>query len=264
MNLINANARSLGPKLTSLVDCFDQKNVSIACLTETWFQANSVSLEDNLRDLSDNHCLSVIHRTRSARAPNGRFYGGVAVVYRQKNCTFKQFDLVNPEDYEVLAAVGKVTGFKGKVAIISAYIPPNYTTMRAASAQEYISDVVGEIKRQFNDCWIFLAGDFNQWGISTITNEHNDIKLVRTEPTRGNLTIDLCCTNFHRSITESYTLEPLEDEFGSKSDHRIVFVSASPPLLQKSLSLTHTGISPTREKLSLKTGSQAATGARST
>ena len=38
LSFINANARSLRPKLDSLDDCFQEKRLNFATLTETWFQ----------------------------------------------------------------------------------------------------------------------------------------------------------------------------------------------------------------------------------
>ena len=95
---------------------------------------------------------------------------------------------------------------------------------------------MGEAKRSFQDCWIVLAGDFNQWGVDVILEEHPDLTVVSTGPTRGDRTIDLCLTNFNRSIAESGTLEPLESEMGQASDHRMVFFSArSPKALTKKI-----------------------------
>lgn len=37
---------------------------------------------------------------------------------------FSEFPVVNPNNHEVLAAVGSLTGLKEKVFIIAAYLPP--------------------------------------------------------------------------------------------------------------------------------------------
>lgn len=39
--VINTNARSIGPKKQALVDCFDEHNLDIGIITETWLQANT-------------------------------------------------------------------------------------------------------------------------------------------------------------------------------------------------------------------------------
>ena len=38
MNIINANARSLNNKVQSLIDVFDEYDLSAAIITETWFK----------------------------------------------------------------------------------------------------------------------------------------------------------------------------------------------------------------------------------
>ena len=123
LSFINTNARSLGPKLQLLADCFNEKHIDIATVTETWFQAN-VSTQDLVVELSDRFSLGMLTREREDRARNGRHYGGVALVYRKSTSSFKAFPLHNPEGFEVLAAVGKVTGVKGKIFAISCYAPP--------------------------------------------------------------------------------------------------------------------------------------------
>ena len=96
-----------------LIDCFDETGIDLAFLTETWLK-DSTEHRDMLKDLADGHNLSVIARNRKATV-SGRAYGGVAVVSRNSTCTLKEFELVNPNNYEVVAAVGKIRGVKGRV-----------------------------------------------------------------------------------------------------------------------------------------------------
>lgn len=147
----NTNARSLAPKVRSLYDCFAEKRVDFAILTETWYQ-NNRQLPHILAEYSSNFSLEAIVRNRTNTANNGRSYGGVAFIYRKARCSFKQFPLVNPEDFEVLATVGKITGIKHKFFILSVYAPPNLPAARASALLEYISDVIGEAKRSIEDC----------------------------------------------------------------------------------------------------------------
>ena len=152
-------------------------------MTETWFQQASSSLEENLRDLTDENKLNIMHRTRTHAATNGRLHGGVAIVSRQKTSTFKPFELINTDDFEVLAAIGKVSGFQEKFVVIAVYLPPNYTTMRAVDALLFLSDVVAEAKRKVEDCRRLIGGDFNQWDATVITDEHPDIAIREHGPT---------------------------------------------------------------------------------
>ena len=80
--------------------------------------------------------------------------------------------------------------------MIAACILPNYTTGRAHECIDYISDLVGEIKRKFENCMITVAGDFNQWTIGTIVTEHPDPKEVEHGPTRVDRMIDKFFVNY--------------------------------------------------------------------
>ena len=223
--LINTNARSLGPKVEALYDCFQDKRVDLAFLTETWYQ-NDRMLNDRLDEFSHRFALGAIVRNRTSIAANGRAYGGVALLYRKSSASFKEFPLTNPDGHEVLAAVGKVTGIKGKVFCIVAYAPPNITQLKARQMIEYLSDLVGEAKRSFEDCSVILAGDFNQWPVNEVMDDHPDLTEVPHGPTRGDRSIDRTLVNFGRAVKEAGTLPPLETEDGRASDHRVAWAIA--------------------------------------
>ena len=99
----------------------------------------------------------------------------MAFVYRKSRASFKQFELANPEDFEVLATIGKVHGIKGKMFVLSVYAPPNLPSNRAKQLIEYLSDVTGEAKRTFEDFSIVVAGDFNQWQVQDVLLDHPDL-----------------------------------------------------------------------------------------
>ena len=234
LSLINTNSRSLGAKLESLADCFEEKGLDFASITETWFQ-DGRTIGEIAADLEDNHDLIMITRNRNRRALNGRQYGGVALVYRKKNSSFKDFPLHNPLGHEVLACIGRVYGNKGRVAVITCYAPPNLTSPQAQSLVDYLSDVTGEIKRKFPEVTIVISGDFNQWSIAELIADHPDLTEVDYGPTRGDRAIDRTLVNFGRSVVESNTLPPLETEEGRASDHRIAFARAVFPREEKKL-----------------------------
>ena len=75
-------------------------------------------------------------------------------------CNFKELQLDNPNNFEVLPAIGSVQGLSRKVALLGCYIPPNYTTARAASCLRYIEELVIELKRRLKDPMIIVSGDF--------------------------------------------------------------------------------------------------------
>ena len=222
---INTNARSLRPKLEALFDCFQEKLLDIAIITETWSQGES-DCDDIRNQLDGNYSLNMIARSRNVAARNGRRYGGVGIVYRKSTVSMKEFVLHNPEAYEVVGAIAKVHGVQGKFLVLGCYLPPNITPVRARANIEYISDVINEAKRLHEDCCVIVAGDFNQWPAHDIAAEHPDLVEIKHGPTRNGREIDRSFVNFNRSLVEYGTSEPLDTEEGSDSDHRIAWARA--------------------------------------
>ena len=220
LTAITANARLLVPKLESLFDCMSERSVDFAVITETWLQPGK-QLEDIKDELSNAYSLTLIARCRAQAAQNSRTYGGVAFVYRQSRGSFKEFVIANPNNYEVLATVGKIAGIKSKIFCLPCYAPPNMGSLRARGMTEYISDLVAEAKRLYGDVLVLISGDFNQWSVHDMLQDHPDMAEVSHGPTRQGRYIDRSFVNFNRSVVGSGTSVPLEDEDGRESDHRV-------------------------------------------
>ena len=152
-------------------------------MTETWLQEDT-EMAEIIQELDAGHGLFTFLKNRPTAAANGRKYGGVAIITNQVRASYKPFPLANPLDYEVVAATTKMKGI-GRVAIIGAYMPPNMPAAGAHDCIEYISDLIGELKRKYEDCNVIVAGDFNQWPIERLLNEHPDMKEVAHGPTRN-------------------------------------------------------------------------------
>ena len=74
---------------------------------------------------------------------------------------------------------------------------------------------------------IVVAGDWNQWPIEHVCQEHTDLTEVDHGPTRKDGKIDKFLVNFGRQIRESDTLPLLDDGFGRASNHWICYFKAS-------------------------------------
>ena len=60
LTIINTNARSLCPKITSLIDCMDELEGTVAVVTETWL-ADGEPLEADVADLVRGAGLGLIY-----------------------------------------------------------------------------------------------------------------------------------------------------------------------------------------------------------
>ena len=98
--------RTLGPcvKKLTLLDCFDELEADVAIITETWFTSGS-SLDKDIEDLRLGSGLGLLVRNRDPGA-RGHSHGGVGIAFRSSMCTFRHLLIHNPDNFEVLAAIG--------------------------------------------------------------------------------------------------------------------------------------------------------------
>ena len=195
---INTNARSICPKINSLIDAFCELDAAAAVITETWL-ADGELLEEDRQDLLLGDGLSMICKNRK-RDSRGMAYGGVAVFFREEVCNFKQISIAGREDYEVVIAAGSMRGHQGKVVIVAAYILPNCNTATATGCIDYVNGSIVEIKQRYKDPYIIVSGDFNQWPIENAMQDFLDMREIEARPTRGSRTIDRTLTP-HGSMT---------------------------------------------------------------
>ena len=240
ITVLNTNARSLCPKIESMIDCFDEMQATIGVITETWL-ADGDSLAEDIADLSAGAGIGLVCLNREPNAL-GVAHGGVAVAYNTNKCTMRRLDLPNPEKYEVLVTLATLPGYSRKLVTIACYLPPNYPVARGRGALSHVEDVVQEVKRQYKDPFILVAGDYNQWDIASALQDFPDLREADVGPTRKDRCLDRIFTNFGRAISTSGTVPPLEVEAGAQgtmSDHRVAYVTAQLPKLRQFEWLTY-------------------------
>ena len=160
INIINTNARSLCPKIDSLIDCFEELDVTLGIVTETWL-ASGESLDKDIQELTNGAGLSMICHNRETNA-RGIAHGGVAVLASTSACSLKRLELPNPGNFEVLVTLSTLPGYSRKLVTVACYLPPNYPVAKGKEALEHIEDVVRQIKSGYKDPFIVVGGDFNQ------------------------------------------------------------------------------------------------------
>lgn len=123
LTVVNTNARSLCPKTESLIDCFGELSVDIAIITETWLKVGP-ELDQFSSDFELGAGLSSLHLCRDPNPVTGVAHGGVSIINKKCAGKFREYAHPNPENFEILAAVGNFHGTARKVIIIAVYIPP--------------------------------------------------------------------------------------------------------------------------------------------
>ena len=154
INIINTNARSLCPKIDSLIDCFEELDVTLGVVTETWL-ADGESLDRDVRDLAKGAGLGMVCLNRRAN-DRGVAHGGVAVIHNTAACTLTRLELPNPEGFEVLITLSCLPGHARKLLTVACYLPPNYPVQKGKEALDHIENVVLELKRRYRDPFILV------------------------------------------------------------------------------------------------------------
>ena len=190
-NFVLANARSLRPKLYSLIDTLEQIDGHIAVITETWFR-DTEELSSILRDAEDVTGYGFIRRDRFQATGQDTRGGGVAIVYRKSNFEMTQLKVTGK--HEIVAALGRRTGQKRKLITIGAYITPAADADTSKDFLNTLGDTVRRFKSKYCSPYFVIAGDFNKRQIAKELKEFTDLKLVKTGPTRGANTLDLIFT----------------------------------------------------------------------
>jgi len=230
LTVMNTNARSLCPKVSSLIDNLANLNCHLGVVTETWL-ADGETLQADLQDLQDGTGYSMLTLNRPANA-RGVSHGGVAVVTRDSRVSAKKFKFHNPHGYELLAVTSKITGQYRRLFTLACYLPPNMKADASKDCMQLIVDVIHEAKRKLDQPLILVAGDFNQFKVERYLAEHVDLGEISAGPTRGSKTIDRMFTNFKEH--ESGVVAALQsDGDGSDSDHRVMYASTLLPLRNK-------------------------------
>ena len=136
-----------------------------------------------------------------------------------------------PSKHEVLAAVGRRVGQRKKIVVVITYIPPYYNADQKRSLFKYMNDCILKIKSKYryDDPYIICGGDFNRRDFRTSVAEYPEIKPVLTEPTRGNVVLDILASNFNESLTDSGVTESISNADGVRMDHLTVFASYRMP-----------------------------------
>ena len=130
--IVNTNARSLCPKIHSLVDCFSELRTDIAIITETWL-TSGVLLDEDIEDLRLGAGIGLLVRNRNPGA-RGFAHGGVAIAFHELTCSFRPIPINKPDHYKVLVALGNIPGHSRKMLVIAVYMPPGDPVVRGTDA----------------------------------------------------------------------------------------------------------------------------------
>ena len=213
--LLLTNARSLSPKISSLITCFREHGLDFAMVTESWLKDGEV-LDRDVIDLEWGTDLKIIYKNRPKNAAGRRRVGGgVSIIYSKSKCSLKERRVVGNK-FELVLAVGRVGKLPRQVAVICVYLEPKIKVAELAELCELLAREILSLKAK-GDPLIFLGGDMNRKSLDDALQDFPDIVQQNFDPTRGDACLDILFSN---CSTLSPTMwPPLETANGVKSDH---------------------------------------------
>ena len=213
--LLLTNARSLSPKISSLITCFHEHNLDFAMVTESWLKDGEV-LDKDVIDLEWGTDLKIIYKNRpKSAAGRRRVGGGVSIIYSKSKCSLKERRVVGNK-FELVLAVGRVGRLPRQIAVICVYLEPKIKVAELSELCELLAREILSLKAK-GDPLIFLGGDMNRKSLEDALQDFPDIVQQNFDPTRGDACLDILFSNC--STLSSAMWPPLETMNGTRSDH---------------------------------------------
>ena len=216
--MLITNARSLSPKIESLQNNFETHELDFALVTESWLN-DGETLNKDVIDLEHGTGLKILYKNRPRRAAGvRRVGGGVSIIFNKNRCNLRERK-ISGNNFELVAASGRVGKLARQVVIFCVYITPQ---MRVADQNELYDVINSEILslKSSADPLIFIGGDLNHRDLDEAVGDFPDIKRVNFEPTRGPACLDVLYSN--AAIIKDRVWPPLQSMEGNRSDHSCV------------------------------------------
>ena len=217
------NARSLSPKIESLHTYFEEHELDFAMITESWLKDGSV-LDRDVVDLEHGADLKIIYKNRPRTGLGARKVGGgVSIIFEKNKCNFRERKVVG-NNFELVAAVGKIGKIKRQIAILCMYIEPRTKVGDLEKLNELLSREILSLKAG-GDPLFFIGGDLNKKSIDVAMADFPDIRRINHLPNRGNACLNVLFSN-SSSLTER-VWPPLANREGTLSDHMCTVFSGA-------------------------------------
>ena len=134
---------------------------------------------------------------------------------------------MNVGNNEILVSKATLVNNKRPLFIFAVYYPPK---LRASDVRESllcISDCISQLKLKHKNPYVLIGGDVNQFPINEAIDDHDDIGLLPTLPTRGDACLDVIASNFNDQISDHFVEAPLETDECVQSDHGVLVARAN-------------------------------------
>ena len=220
-HILLTNARSLSPKIESLQNYFEAHDLHVAMVSESWLR-DGKTLNKDVIDLEYGSDLKIIYRNRPAKTVGARQVGGgVSIIYSKSRCSLKERKIVG-NNFELVAAVGKIGKVKRQTAFFCLYIEPRIKVADMRRLNDLLASEILKLKAK-GDPLIFIGGDLNRRSLADAIQDFPDISQVNFDPTRQGVCLDVMLSN--ATNVTSTVWPPLTSMEGVPSDHDCVVFS---------------------------------------
>ena len=169
------NARSLAPKINSLIDNFSELDLHFSKITESWLREGQ-PLRDAVHDLNAGCNLDMLTHNRPTKNGRRTAGGGITFVYNRNRMSMRELK-VRKGKSEMLVAVGKILNVSRKLMVIGIYLSPKMKAEKRKEAMGCLRDAIATAKNDFRDPYIVIAGDTNKMSISGGIENYPDVSM---------------------------------------------------------------------------------------
>ena len=203
--IININARSLNmEKVDELQVVVDEYNISIACITETWFR----EYMDDPSLALEGFCLE--------RKDRGNRRGGGVACYIRNDVVYNRLLEVEDEQLEVLwiKVMPKRLPRRFSCILVGCLYYTQETDFM--KMREHVIMSIDTVTRKHPECGVVLTGDFNQFKDRFLVSHYRFVQVVNIS-TRGKAILDKIWTNMAVLYSSPISISEL-----GKSDHYMI------------------------------------------
>ena len=145
---MTTNARSVSNKIDSLKDVFENFDLDVALISETWLSGGRCT-ERNVKDLELGNSIKTLHKNRENRQG-----GGVAIMFDSTRTNFKKLPVKSK--YELVAGLGNINKSPRKIVVLCCYLPPSLSKAAQKECMEDIVGFIGQSKTDYHDPLIYF------------------------------------------------------------------------------------------------------------
>jgi len=222
--ILQFNARSLFPKISSLVTNISERAADICFVTEIWEQLENRKHQHIIEELLEMKGIKYIITPR--RCKRG---GGAAIAVNLARFTISKLHVNIPSRVETVWGLLKPKDkscIKTSFIVCCFYSPPDRN--KNIALINHLNNTLQSLLNIHTNDGILICGDRNHMEISSLTDIEPSLMQTVMTATYGSKILDVVCTNLSTFYNSPNVAPPLLPDYplvGAPSDHLGVLVT---------------------------------------